>query len=81
MLVLSRRKSQSIHIGPNIVVSVAEIRRSSVKLTIDAPRHVSIHRAELLRKINEAAAVLRPPPAATEGEFLGAGPTGGQHSS
>ena len=58
MLVLSRRKTQSIHIGPNVVVSVAEIRRSSVKLTIDAPPHVPVHRTEVLRRIKETTAAI-----------------------
>ena len=61
MLVLSRRKAQSIHIGPNVVVSVAEIRRSCVKLTIEAPPEVAVHRSEVYRRISEATPVLPTP--------------------
>lgn len=47
MLVLSRRKDESIVIGDDVVISVAGIRKSQVKLTIDAPPHVPVFRSEL----------------------------------
>ncbi len=69
MLVLSRRKAQSIHIGPNVVVSVAEIRRSCVKLMIDAPPEVPVHRAEVRQRIEEPTSLLQTP--VTEGVSIG----------
>jgi carbon storage regulator len=47
MLVLSRRRGQSIRIGPDIVVSVTRIRGGNVGLAIVAPREVRIVRDEL----------------------------------
>ena len=48
MLVLSRKKSQSIKIGKDITITVYEIRKGSVTLSIDAPKEVRILRKELL---------------------------------
>ena len=47
MLVLSRKTSESIVICDNIVVTVVEIRGDKVRLGIDAPRSVSVHRREV----------------------------------
>jgi carbon storage regulator len=55
MLVLSRRKDESILIGDDVVIGVADIRKSQVKLTIDAPRHVPIYRSELCERTADRA--------------------------
>lgn len=47
MLVLSRKKEESIVIGSNVVVKVLEIRDSKVKLGIEAPSDMSVHRKEV----------------------------------
>ncbi|MDY0165826.1 MAG: carbon storage regulator [Thermoguttaceae bacterium] len=54
MLVLSRRAQESICIGPDIVVTVAEIRPRSVRLAISAPPTTSVHRLEVHSRIDEA---------------------------
>lgn len=54
MLVLSRRQNQSIVIGSNIVVRVIEIRGDHVRLGIDAPRSITVHREEVAREIAAA---------------------------
>lgn len=51
MLVLSRKKSEQIVIGDDITVTVVEVRGDKVRLGIDAPRNVAIHRKELLLQI------------------------------
>ena len=59
MLVLSRREGQGIVIGDNVVIRVVEIRGDHVRLGIDAPRSVVIHREEIAEEIriaNEMAA-------------------------
>ena len=66
MLVLSRKSNQSIMIGQDIVVTVLEIRGDHVRIGIQAPRSMPVHREELLRQIaaeNRAAAgsARRPP--------------------
>ncbi len=47
MLVLSRKEGQSIQIGPDIIVKISSISGNRVKVAIEAPREVGIHRAEL----------------------------------
>ena len=53
MLVLTRRTNQSIGIGPDVTITVVEIRGEQVRLGISAPRHVSVHREEVLQQIRE----------------------------
>ena len=47
MLVLSRKKDESIVIDDKIVITVVEIRGDKVRLGIQAPREVPIHRSEI----------------------------------
>ena len=57
MLVLSRRKKESIILGDKITIEVVEIKRGKVVLAFDAPRDVPIIRKELhdagVRQIGE----------------------------
>ena len=48
MLVLSRKKSESIVINDDIVVTVVEVRGDKVRLGIQAPREIPVHRKEVL---------------------------------
>jgi carbon storage regulator len=54
VLILSRRANQSIVIGGEVTVTVLELRGDQVRLGIDAPRHVTVHREEVHREILEA---------------------------
>ena len=47
MLVLSRKSTESIHIGDNVVVTVLEIRGNKVRIGIDAPKEIHVLRSEL----------------------------------
>jgi carbon storage regulator len=63
MLVLSRQRDESIIIGDNIVVTVVDVRGDKVRLGIDAPREVTVHRREIYEAIqreNQQAAKIRP---------------------
>lgn len=51
MLVLSRKKNESIVINDNIVVTIVEIRGDKVRLGIEAPRDIPVHRREVLDAI------------------------------
>ena len=54
MLVLSRRAGESVVIGEDVTVSVLEVRGDVVRIGIDAPRSVAVHRAELLVQLEES---------------------------
>ncbi len=63
MLVLSRTRDESIIIGDNIVITVVDVRGDKVKLGIEAPQDISVHRREVyeaIRRENQQAAKLRP---------------------
>ena len=51
MLVLSRKKNESIIINDNITVTVIEIRGDKVRLGIEAPKEVTVHRREVYEAI------------------------------
>ena len=48
MLVLTRRKNQSIVIGDDIVITVLEVKGDQIRIGITAPREVQVYREELL---------------------------------
>ncbi len=54
MLVLSRKKNESIVIDENIVITIVEVRGDKVRLGIEAPREVPIHRREVHEAIRDA---------------------------
>ena len=51
MLVLSRKKNESIVINDDIVVTIVEVRGAKVRLGIEAPKDIPVHRRELLAAI------------------------------
>lgn len=60
MLVLSRHKDESIIIGDDIEITIVDVRGDKVRLGINAPREVSVHRKEiydLIQKEKEERAV------------------------
>jgi carbon storage regulator len=52
MLVLSRKKNESIVINDNVTVTVVEIRGDKVRLGIVAPKDVPVHRQEVFDAIH-----------------------------
>ena len=54
MLVLTRYANQSIVIAHDIVVTVLQVRGDHVRLGIDAPRDVQVHRREVFLAMEEA---------------------------
>ena len=51
MLVLTRKSGEAVNIGDEVTVTVLEVRGSQVRLGIQAPLNVIIHRKELYEKI------------------------------
>ncbi|HTI50852.1 MAG TPA: carbon storage regulator [Planctomycetaceae bacterium] len=50
MLVLARKLNEALRVGEEVRITVVEIRSGRVRLGIDAPRHVRIHREEAARR-------------------------------
>lgn len=72
MLVLSRKVNQSIMVGDNVRVVVVAVDRDQVKLGIEAPREIAVHRSEIYEEIqrsNRSAAAAAAPsaPASQQG--------------
>lgn len=51
MLVLTRRPGESIRIGNDVIVTVLEVRGDQIRLGVDAPRSVKVHREEVYQEI------------------------------
>ena len=66
MLVLSRKKNESIVINNDITIVVVEIRGDKVRLGVEAPKEIPVHRREvydaILRTQQEEAATASPEP-------------------
>ena len=56
MLVLSRQRDESIIIGDNIVITIVDIRGDKVRLGIEAPKEVPVHRQEVYDAIQRERA-------------------------
>jgi carbon storage regulator len=93
VLVLTRRSGESIVIGNDIVVTVLEIRHDQVRIGIQAPRSIQVHREEIYQQISrentaavtsaeKAKALLRRlPPGALPPRGPAPAPGGGQAST
>ncbi|WP_196250725.1 carbon storage regulator CsrA [Cellulomonas sp. JZ18] len=77
MLVLTRRAGERLVIGDDVVITVIEVRSDGVRLGIEAPRHVRVHRAEVLAAVGEANARAAAADAAAEESLRGLVPPRG----
>lgn len=53
MLVLTRKAGESIVIGNEVVITVLEVRGGQIRLGVDAPRNLAVHRAEIYQQVME----------------------------
>ena len=53
MLILTRKQGEGIAIGNDIRVSILDIHGKSVRIGIQAPKHVPVHREEIYLKVQE----------------------------
>ena len=51
MLVLSRQKDESIMIGDNVEITIVDVRGDKVRLGINAPKEIPVHRREVFDAI------------------------------
>ncbi|NVK32073.1 MAG: carbon storage regulator CsrA [Gammaproteobacteria bacterium] len=56
MLILTRRVGESLVIGDEVTISVLGVKGNQVRLGVNAPREVSVHREEIYRRIAAEAA-------------------------
>jgi carbon storage regulator len=71
MLVLSRKKNESIVINNDVIITVVEVRGDKVRLGIVAPKDVPVHREEVYEAIHGT----KPPQAAPPVKADGSTPT------
>ena len=60
MLILTRRVGESLMIGDEVTVTVLEVKGNQVRLGVNAPKDVSVHREEIYEKINSEEAAKGP---------------------
>ena len=53
VLILTRRVGESVKINEDITVTVLGIKGNQVRIGVDAPRHVSVHREEIYQRIKK----------------------------
>ncbi|MCD6046142.1 MAG: carbon storage regulator CsrA [Gammaproteobacteria bacterium] len=58
MLILSRRVGETIIIGDNVTVTVIGIQGNQIRIGVNAPSDISVHREEIYRKIEAEKASL-----------------------
>ncbi|KEY91293.1 carbon storage regulator [Candidatus Photodesmus blepharus] len=51
MLILSRRIGETLVVGDEVTVTVLEVKGNQVRIGVDAPREISVHRKEIYMRI------------------------------
>jgi len=62
MLILTRRVGETLMIGDNITVTILGVKGNQVRVGVDAPRDVSVHRQEIYERIQDQPPGSRPEP-------------------
>jgi carbon storage regulator len=68
MLILTRRVGETLMIGDEITVSVLSLKGGQVRVGINAPRNIAVHREEIYRRIQLEQELLGETPQEVEGE-------------
>lgn len=72
MLVLSRRKDETIMIGDDVEITIVDIKGDTVRLGISAPRNVDVHRKEVYEAIQKENIAAAKQPVLPDTKALGA---------
>ena len=67
MLILTRRVGESLMIGDEVTVTVLGVKGNQVRIGVDAPKTVSVHREEIYERIQQEAEANGPVTEAAEG--------------
>ena len=59
MLILTRRVGETLMIGDNVSVTVLGVKGNQVRIGVDAPREVAVHREEIFERIKSEEAAKR----------------------
>ena len=62
MLILTRKVNESLVVGDNITITVLGVKGNQVRIGVDAPKDVAVHREEIYQRISDE------PPVEQEGE-------------
>ena len=54
MLIIARKAGEKITIGDDTVITLLEIKENQVRIGIEAPRHITVHRQEVYERIKKA---------------------------
>ena len=55
MLILTRRVGESLMIGDDVTITVLGVKGNQVRIGVNAPKEVAVHREEILNRIEDAA--------------------------
>ncbi|MWV17534.1 carbon storage regulator CsrA [Pseudomonas sp. L-22-4S-12] len=57
MLILTRKTGETLCVGDDITVTVLEVKGNQVRIGINAPKHVEVHREEIKKRIDAERAL------------------------
>jgi len=57
MLILSRRVGEAVTIGNEVTITVLSVKGNQVRLGVQAPKHIAVHRQEVFQRIQMEQAV------------------------
>ena len=56
MLILSRNKGETINIGDDIKITIIDVKGGQIRIGIEAPKNIPVHRSEIYNKIQKEVA-------------------------